>query len=326
MSFASNLAGGSAKRRLTNPHIIRQTIISGLILLLVLVFLMTKASSFRDSIRILMQTPADILLLAFGLQAATYGAAAVSYVALAAVASVRLKATIVVGLATGLTNRLLPAGFGNAGLYVIYLKRSGFRFSQATAIVTANNLLGAIGNFILLVAALLTAPELREPIKLPSLPVWYIIGGVLALAVVTGIIAFRGSWRAKAQKFLRDMLKSLRAALKPSRRTAISLSSNMTLTALNGLILALSVSAAGGQMYWPLAIAVLSMGAVLGAAVPTPGGLGGVEAGIFAGLVACGVPAASALAATIIYRGLTYWLPIIPGLIVLPWVRKHYLY
>jgi len=64
---------------------------------------------------------------------------------------------------------------------------------------------------------------------------------------------------------------------------------------------------------------------VLGAAVPTPGGLGGIEAGILAGLIACGVPAAPALAATLIYRGLTYWAPIIPGLFVLPWVRKRYL-
>jgi undecaprenyl-diphosphatase len=125
--------------------------------------------------------------------------------------------------------------------------------------------------------------------------------------------------------FAKNTLHSLKHTLKPGTRTAASLACNISITCLNGLVLSLAVAAAGGSMFWPLTIAVLSVGALLGAAVPTPGGLGGVEAGILGGLIACGVPAAAALAATVIYRGLTYWMPIIPGLTILPWVRKHYL-
>lgn len=105
----------------------------------------------------------------------------------------------------------------------------------------------------------------------------------------------------------------------------MSVSCNLAITTLNCLILCLAVAAVGESMFWPLSVAVLSIGALLGAAVPTPGGLGGVEAGILGGLIACGVPAAPALAATLLYRVMTYWLPIVPGIAALPWVRRHYL-
>jgi uncharacterized protein (TIRG00374 family) len=51
-------------------------------------------------------------------------------------------------------------------------------------------------------------------------------------------------------------------------------------------------------------------GAIIGSAVPTPGGLGGIEAAMSAGLIAVGVPSGAAVSAVILYRLATYWLPI----------------
>ena len=44
--------------------------------------------------------------------------------------------------------------------------------------------------------------------------------------------------------------------------------------------------------------------------VPTPGGVGGVEAVVGLGLVLLGVPLASAAAAVVVWRVLTLWLPL----------------
>jgi uncharacterized protein (TIRG00374 family) len=51
-------------------------------------------------------------------------------------------------------------------------------------------------------------------------------------------------------------------------------------------------------------------GAIIGSAVPTPGGLGGIEAAMAAGLVAIGVDGGVAVSSVLLYRLATYWLPI----------------
>ena len=122
---------------------------------------------------------------------------------------------------------------------------------------------------------------------------------------------------------MRTLQRSLARALRPSRHTTSALVANMLLTSLNAAALSLSVAAVGGQLSWALAVLVLSIGTFIGTALPTPGGIGGVEAGLAAGLLASNVPANIAVPAVLIYRALNYWLPIIPGIIAFKIVEKR---
>jgi uncharacterized protein (TIRG00374 family) len=56
----------------------------------------------------------------------------------------------------------------------------------------------------------------------------------------------------------------------------------------------------------------------------TPGGLGFVEAGLVGTLTLAGIPAAAALAATLLYRLVSYWLPIPAGGIAYLLFRHRY--
>ena len=47
--------------------------------------------------------------------------------------------------------------------------------------------------------------------------------------------------------------------------------------------------------------------------MPTPGGLGAVEAALAAGLTATGMAAATAVSAVLLFRLLTFWLPVPVG-------------
>jgi Mg2+-importing ATPase len=49
---------------------------------------------------------------------------------------------------------------------------------------------------------------------------------------------------------------------------------------------------------------------------PVPGGLGIFEAASVASLKLAGVPIAAGLAATLLFRGLSYWLPMAPGILL----------
>ena len=61
-----------------------------------------------------------------------------------------------------------------------------------------------------------------------------------------------------------------------------------------------------------LAITYLASNTV-GSIVPSPGGIGPVELALTAGLVAAGVPYGVALSTAIVYRLVTFWIPIPAG-------------
>jgi uncharacterized protein (TIRG00374 family) len=57
--------------------------------------------------------------------------------------------------------------------------------------------------------------------------------------------------------------------------------------------------------------------------VPVPGGIGVAEAGLTAGLVAVGIPEQTALAAALIHRLQTYYLPPVWGFGAMRWLGRH---
>ena len=63
-------------------------------------------------------------------------------------------------------------------------------------------------------------------------------------------------------------------------------------------------------------------GSVVGSAVPTPGGIGAIEAAMAAGLTAAGIPASIALPAVLLYRIATFWIPIPVGWAALTWLQR----
>ena len=74
---------------------------------------------------------------------------------------------------------------------------------------------------------------------------------------------------------------------------------------------------------WAAIAIVFLAGATLGQAAPTPGGLGAVEVALTTGLVAAGVAAGPALFAVLLFRLLTFWLPVIPGWFALKSLQRH---
>jgi uncharacterized membrane protein YbhN (UPF0104 family) len=60
----------------------------------------------------------------------------------------------------------------------------------------------------------------------------------------------------------------------------------------------------------------------LGGLLPIPGGIGGIDGGLFGTLVVFGVPAATAAAAVLAYRVILFWLPLIVGAIAFVSLRR----
>ena len=71
----------------------------------------------------------------------------------------------------------------------------------------------------------------------------------------------------------------------------------------------------------PEVLAVYLGGTAVAAASPTPGTLGAMEVALSAGLTTVGVAPAPAVAAVLIYRLLTFWLPLVPGVIAFRYLQ-----
>jgi uncharacterized membrane protein YbhN (UPF0104 family) len=70
-------------------------------------------------------------------------------------------------------------------------------------------------------------------------------------------------------------------------------------------------------------IIVCTLTALIGGMAPVPGGIGVMEASYISGLVLLGVPQDQAIAATILYRACTTYLPPLWGWGALVWLRRH---
>ena len=65
-----------------------------------------------------------------------------------------------------------------------------------------------------------------------------------------------------------------------------------------------------------VAFAGFTIGAIVAMIAPSPLGLGTFEAGTTGMLTLLGMPLEAALSATLLLRGLTFWLPMVPGILI----------
>ena len=86
---------------------------------------------------------------------------------------------------------------------------------------------------------------------------------------------------------------------------------------------AVSVRALGVDMPFVQAAALYMVANTIGSAVPTPGGVGGIEAALTAALLSVGVPSATAASIVLLFRLATFWLPTLPGYLFLRRVQHQ---
>jgi uncharacterized protein (TIRG00374 family) len=110
-----------------------------------------------------------------------------------------------------------------------------------------------------------------------------------------------------------ETLPRLVEVLQRPRKLAEGLGGTVLLSAGFVLCLWAAVHAFGGQLDIATVAVVFLAGSALGSAAPTPGGLGAVEAALATGLTAAGLPSETAVSAVLLFRLVTFWLPVLPG-------------
>lgn len=273
--------------------------------------LLPQLGDFRSSWHLIEGAEPGPTALAVVLTFATFLAAAGTYKFLA-FKPLRYGRTVAVQLAATFVNRLLPAGIGALGANYLYLRREHHSTSQAGVTVAINNLLGLTGHTILIIVVLLVFPGHALTPNGHHANTESLIKGVLAvlaIAVLAGL--FFG--RRRIRDAIMDVKKQLYSYSERPLSLVAAQTTSLSLTLFNVTALFFCARALDVHLSFAATLLVFSFGLGAGSAVPTPGGLGGFEAGLAAGFVAYGVEPAPALAIALLYRLISYWLTLICG-------------
>ncbi|MFF5012924.1 YbhN family protein [Streptomyces sp. NPDC001165] len=221
--------------------------------------------------------------------------------------------------AAGSANHLLPTGLGAGAVNLRFMSVCGVPLARSSAALALYLLAESVGRLSLLAALLLAFPDaLRLGTLLPdgdAGPVLAAAGAVLVVAVAA--LALVRRLRTPVLGFVRTALGEARSVhTRPARALALW-GGSLAFPALQaaGLV---AVGQALGLPVPPAHMALAYLAATVAVAlVPTPGGLGSVEAALIVALVAAGGPVAVATAVVLAYRIITVWVPLLPGALTL---------
>ena len=156
--------------------------------------------------------------------------------------------------------------------------------------------------------------------------VWIILIVVLAIAILVAVATLvprvRRLVAAKAWPHLVTIWNDVKAIAVEPRKIAYVLGGSLGSQVLIALCLGASLHSVGEHASFATLIVVLTLAAMIGGAVPVPGGAGVIEVGLIAGLSAAGIPQDQAVAAVFIERFCTAYLPPIWGWATLLWLRR----
>lgn len=207
-------------------------------------------------------------------------------------------------------NHILPAGAGASLVNLRFLTRCGLSTRRSATALAVKAAVGGIVRCVLGVVLLVASPGV-VPLS-ARIPHVLVLVPVVAATVVSAVMA-SGRMRRAVGRAVTDVREVHR-----SRGRACALwGGSVAFALLHAGVVVAVVRALGLAL--PTSHVVMAYLVASGAAalLPTPGGLGSLDAALAFALTAAGAPGQTAISAVIGYRLLTGWLPMAPGLLVL---------
>ncbi len=236
--------------------------------------------------------------------------------------------TTVEQFAIGFVNMAVPSAAGRMATNARYFQKFGIDVVTSTTMGVITSLIGFVAQMFLVVVAILAGQGSIDFSELET------GGGVLRLlgmavvifVVVLVAVAAVPAWRRWAVAQIRTPLSQIAGAFRTVRdpKTAVTAFGGALATeVLYAAGLTMCVLAVGGSVSLGEVIFINVAVSLFAGLMPIPGGVGVTEAGLTAGLTSVGVESEIAVAAVVIYRLMSYYLPPIWGWFCLRWLTNH---
>ena len=236
--------------------------------------------------------------------------------------------TTVEQFAIGFVNIAVPSAAGRIATNTRFFQKFGINAITSTTSGAITGFVGFIAQAALVVLTILVGAG--------SIDLSQMSGGggairLLAMALIGFVVAFIAMaivppWRHWAVDKMRTPLSKMGDAftiIKNPRVMIEALASSMGTEILYGAGFAMCVLAVGESISLGEAIFINVTVSLFAGLMPVPGGIGVSEAGMTAGLTAIGIDSDSAVAAVLIYRMISYYLPPLWGYASMRWLTKH---
>ncbi|MDY5152809.1 conserved hypothetical protein [Actinobaculum suis] len=236
--------------------------------------------------------------------------------------NLKLSEVTLVQVAAGVVGLVMPAGIGPAALNLRYLQKNKVPTAVAVATVTLVQVAQFVATVILLLVLALATGDFGG-ISLPS------GSGLLTFLAVVGAVAAVLTIRPLRQWIIKKIRPTVQQiwprivwlATHPSR-IATGFGGSVLQTASLVAAFGFSLAAFGETLpITTLAITYLVSNSV-GSIVPSPGGIGPVEAALTGGLVVAGIPYSVAFSTAMLYRLTTFWIRVPVGWVALRVLQK----
>ena len=223
-------------------------------------------------------------------------------------------------LATTAANAVTPAGIGGTLLVLRIHRRSGLSAEQAAAAAGLRTAVGAV------TATAVTA-VVASTVGMKSLPsgrtgLWVALALATALA---GAVLAMPQTRRRALASAGRFTVALWDVVRRPRCAAALVVGCLGVTLAQLLTLQGAVHAVGGHLPWAELLVTLLGSAAARSAVPSPGGVGPVEAALIGGLTSLGLGWGTAATAVAVYRTAGHWLPVLAGVLSLRELHRRQL-
>jgi uncharacterized membrane protein YbhN (UPF0104 family) len=299
----------------------------GVVLLAGLVVVVARAGDARRFAELARDARPAWLLAAIALQVGMYVCAAAVWrrVLVAGGAPQPLRALAPLGVAKLFVDQALPAGgLGGTLLVVRAMARRGVPVRVATAAMLLD-LLTYYGAFAVALSGALVVLRAHRDLH----PAVLALAGTFALvtAAIPGTVFWLHCrdertlppWARRIPglgPLLRAVLDAPSALVRDRGILASALGWQLAVIALDALTMSAVLRAIGEPASLPAAFASSVVGSIAALVGVVPGGLGTYEAAAVAMMRLMGIDVEPALTATLLHRGLSLWLPLVPGVLV----------
>jgi glycosyltransferase 2 family protein len=239
----------------------------------------------------------------------TYIFTGLIYVSLAEI-PIKLRDSSLVQLAASFMSKVLPGGIGTSGINMRYLTNAGMSAPRATAIIAAQAAIGFVMFIVPLSLFLLLAGQnLSELINIQIKP-GYIITALVVLSGLVTVLLLSKKLKTLIFKKATAFIRSIRTLYSPTRELAYASGASFLVTVAYILCLYSALMVFGVDIGFEAIIFVYASAVIVKTTVPTPGGLGPLEAAMIGIFIGLGVSKADAVSSVILYRLATFWVPI----------------
>jgi glycosyltransferase 2 family protein len=231
-------------------------------------------------------------------------------------------------LATCYLNLAMPSQLARMAVNIRFFQCQGLPGAAAVTAGAIDSVVSTIVQVVLIVLLLVFSEaslslQLDTPSSNSLRLLWILIGLLVAVVLIVVLV---GRIRRAVVDRVRTWWPQIRTslhALRTPRKLTMLIGGNVATEILFATALGLFTRALGYPISLPDLLVINMSVSLLSSFIPVPGGVGVVEFGLTLGLTSAGMPEEPALAAVLLYRISTFYLPPAWGFFAMRWLQRN---